>query len=116
MNFLKTLLSKLSGLFTSGKAKAALNLAADYTALALPYIDLAAEVATAITPTTIDDQLLSGIKVKYPRLFDGSIKTGSEVKLYTLGVATELMTARYPALTTTIARASVQLAYTGKTA
>jgi hypothetical protein len=116
MNFLKSVLSKLANLFTSGEAQKALNTAADYTAKALPYLDIAAEVVTGLTPTTLDDQALSAIKAKYPRIFDNTIKTGSELKLYMLGVATELMAAQYPNLTTTIARASVQLAYTGKTA
>jgi hypothetical protein len=113
---IKTLLSKVASFFSSGKAQKALSTVADYTALALPYIDIAADVIAGVTPTTLDDKALAAIKVKYPRLFDGSIKTGDEVKLYALGVASELMTSKYPQLTTTIARASVQLAYTGKTA
>lgn len=113
---LKTILAKVANFFATGKAESVLNAAADHAALALPYIDMAAQLIAGVTPTTLDDQALAMVTAKYPRLFDGSIKTGSELKLYALGVAGDLMNAKYPALSTTIARTAVQLAYAGKTA
>jgi hypothetical protein len=114
--FINSLFSKLAKLFTSGQAQSALDKVAAFVPTALPYINIAAQIVTGITPTTLDDQALALVKSKYPRLFDSSLKTGDEVKLFALGVASELMTNRYPTLSTSIARAAVQLAYVGKTA
>lgn len=112
---IKSILSKIGSFFASGSAQKAIDTAASFVPFALPYIDIAAEIITGITPTTLDDKALALVKTKFPGLFDGSLKTGDEVKLYGLAVASSLMSSKYP-LGTTIARASVQLAYTGKTA
>lgn len=116
MNYLKLILAKVLLIFTSDQAKKALNTAADFTASALPFIDIAARIVVGVTPTTIDDAALAALHHQFPQLFDGSLKTGEELKLYMLAVATELLKAKYPALSTSIARLSVQLAYTGKNA
>jgi hypothetical protein len=116
MNWIKSILAKVAAFFTSGKAKAALDAAADYTVRALPFIDIAATIVAGLTPTGIDDIALVAVKAKFPRLFNGTIQSGDELKLYALGVATELFKQRYPDLTTSIARTAVQLAYTASTA
>lgn len=116
MNWIKSILAKITAFFVSGKAKAAINTAAEFTVRALPYIDIAATIIAGVTPTGIDDLALATVKTKFPRLFDGSLKTGEELKLYALAVATELFQQAYPTLSTSIARTAVQLAYTASTA
>ncbi len=109
-----SLFSKLTGFFGSGKAQKALDTAANYMAEALPYIDIGEEIIAGINP--IAGAMLVTMKTDFPGLYDGSIKTGKELRIYALGVTTELMKSRYPALSTTLARAALQMAYTGKTA
>lgn len=114
MNWISKVLQGFLGLFGSGKAKAALNRVAEFVVKALPAINIAAQIVTTLTPTGIDDAAFAFIKNKWPRLFDGTIKNPDELKLYALGIATDLLQRTYPALSTTVARAAVQLAYLGK--
>lgn len=116
MSILTAFIDKVKAFFTSSAARIALDTAAEYTAKALPFIDLAADIVAGLTPTTVDDMLLASIKTKYPQLFDGSLKNGDQVKLFALGVATDLLKYHFPWLSTSIARLAVQAAYTGKTA
>lgn len=116
MNTIKAFFSRVATFFTSSRAQQALNQAADLTATALPYIEIAGKIVTGLTPTTLDDQALALLEAKYPQLFDGSIKSGEQVKLFALGVAADLLQQKYPAISTSIARLAVQAAYTGKTA
>jgi hypothetical protein len=116
MNFLKKIMNAIALFFADGKAQKALEAVASLVPKALPIIDIAAVVVTTLTPTGIDDVTWAAIKAKFPALFDGSLKTGDDVKLYALGVATEMLKAKFPGVSTSIARAAVQLAYTGKTA
>jgi hypothetical protein len=120
MNWIKRIfgsaLAWLSQYFRSGKAAADAKWALDHLADALPFIDIAASVAVTLTPTAIDDLAWAAIKAKFPKLFDGSVKTGDELKLYMLALATELFKAKYPQISTSVARATVQLAYIDKTA
>jgi len=110
----KNFFQKLVAFFSSGAASKALDAAAALAPKALPFVDLAAAIAAGITPTPVDDALLAQIHGKFPRLFDGSLNTGDEVKLYLLGVATQLLQASYPQVSTSIARAAVQVAYTAQ--
>ena len=80
----------------------------------MPFLDIAAQIAAGITPTTVDDMLLAKIHEKFPRMFDGSLKSGDEVKLYLLAVATELLQTRFPLISTSVARTAVQVAYTAQ--
>lgn len=102
--------------FKSGGAQKALQRAAELAPEVLPYIAIAADIAVGITPTTIDDAVLALIRAKYPALFDGSLKTPDEVKAFTLGVATELVKAEFPDVSTSIARLAVQAHYTAVSA
>jgi hypothetical protein len=116
LNAIKGALSKLASIFTGDKVAAAFNRITELVPHAMPIIDLVATIGTAVTPTTIDDAAYAAVKVKFPRLFDGTLATGEEVKLYLLGVATEMLRAKFPDASTSIARAAVQIAYTAKTA
>ncbi len=115
MNWIKKVLGSavawLKSYFQTGKAASDAAWALSHMAAALPIIDVLATIGTALTPTQIDDALWSAIKAKYPRFFDGSITTGEEMKLYLLAIATELFKAKFPTATTSLARATVQLAY-----
>lgn len=110
----KTFFSKIVGFFSSGEANKALDAAAALVPKAMPFLDIAAAIATGITPTTLDDAVLAQVHTKFPHLFDGSLKTGDEVKLYLLGIATQLLQASYPQVSTSVARAAVQVAYTAQ--
>src|SRR5574343_122162 len=102
-------------LFSNKEAiKSAFDKTFELSAKALPYLDTAASIAAGVTPTKVDDIALAAIKSAYPRLFDGTITTGEELKLYTLGVATTLLKRKYPEVSTTVARLAVQTAYAAK--
>ena len=116
MNKIKAFFAKVAAFFAGGNAQKALNTAADFVPKALPIIDIAADIAVGLTPTTVDDAVLAMIKAKYPQLFNGSLQNGDQVKLFTLGVATDLLKGAFPSLSTSIARLAVQTAYTGKNA
>src|SRR5581483_2860245 len=105
--------SKLAGLFT-GRARRAIDTVAELVPKALPYLDLAAQIAAGITPTLADDRALDRIHAKFPRLFDGTLKTGSEVKLYMLAIAGELLEQQFPKISTTMARLAVEAVYLQK--
>jgi hypothetical protein len=111
MSWIVKLFQKLAGYFKSPKAKEDAEKALQYALMAAPYIKLAGQVVTTLTPTGVDDAAWALITGKYPRLFDGSLVTGDERKLYALGIAGELLEARFPGLDTSIARTAVQLAW-----
>lgn len=100
------------GFFTSGKAKRDAQLALDFAVKALPYLKIAADVVTTLTPTGIDDAAWTLVKSKYPNLFNGSIQTSDELKGYALQVASELLRQKYPQIDKTVAILATQLAYT----
>lgn len=110
MTWIRNLISKISVYFR-GQAAVDAERALSMVVYALPVITIAADIVAMVTPTGIDDAFLSLLKGKFPKLFDGSIKSPDELKLYALGVATELLKARYPSVSTTVARAATQLAY-----
>jgi hypothetical protein len=117
MEEMKNFLNKIRNFFTKmfGRKelfKQVFDKTFDIAADALPIVNIASAIVTGVTPTKIDDVILASIKAKYPRLFDGSIHTGDELKLYTLGVATELVKAKYPDVSTSVARLAVQSAFT----
>jgi hypothetical protein len=105
---------RVAAYFRSGAAAQELDYVVQHIPAALPYIDLAAQIVTTLTPTGLDDAMYAQLKRKFPRLFDGTIKTGDELKLYALAVAAELLGQRYPTLSTSALRGAVQLAYISK--
>jgi hypothetical protein len=110
----KNFFAKIAGFFSSGAASKALDAAAALAPKAIPFIDVAATIAAGISPNPVPAEVLADIHAKFPRLFDGSLQTGDETKLYLLGVATQLLQAKYPQVSTSIARAAVQVAYTAQ--
>ena len=76
-----------------------------------PYIKIAGDIITGITPTTVDDAAWKAIKEKYPQLFIGQKVDSETAKLYALGIATDLVERRYPDISTTVARTATQIAY-----
>jgi hypothetical protein len=114
MNAMKLFFYKVAAFFVSGKASKALNTAAELVPKAAPYIDIAAEIAAGLTPSTIDDAMLAQIHARFPRMFDGTINSGEEMKLYLLGIAAQLLQSRFPQVSTSIARTAVQVAYTAQ--
>ena len=111
---LKAFFLKIAAFFSSGVANKALNTAAALVPKAMPFLDIAAAIATGLTPTTLDDAVLAQLHAKFPHMFDGSLQTGDEVKLYLLGIATQLLQSSYPQVSTSVARAAVQVAYTAQ--
>lgn len=111
MKWFKKLLGSLAAYFRTGRAAADAQMALNYVGKALPYVKVAADLIVGITPTTVDDIIWSAIKNKYPSLFDGTYKTPDELKATALVVAADLLKAQYPELSTSVARAAVQLAY-----
>jgi hypothetical protein len=99
------------GFFKSGKAQKDAEVALEYAVKALPYIKIAGDIITGVTPTGVDDILWNVVKNKYPKLFDGSIHTSDELKAYALGAASSMLQAKYPKLTTTVAVLATQIAY-----
>ena len=111
--FLSTIFRYLTGRFTSAIAQQNFASVMDLVPHALPVISRVAGIAASLTPTELDDQVLLIIRTKYPKYFDGSLKP-DEMKLYLLGLATELLRSRFPAVSVSVARAAVQLAYVGQ--
>lgn len=115
MNWIKRVFGSavawLKNYFQSGKAASDAAWALSHMAAALPIIDVLATVGTTLTPTKVDDAVWATVRTKYPRFFDGSITTGDEMKLYLLAIATELFKTKFPEASTSLARATVQLAY-----
>ena len=76
-----------------------------------PFIKIAGDVIVGIIPGDVDDATWSFIKSKYPQLFDGSKQNKDVLKLYALGIATDLIQKRFPDVSTTVSRAAAQLSY-----
>lgn len=111
MNWLKRLFGFLRGYFQSGQAARDTQKALEYVGRALPIVQIVADVIVRMTPTAIDDAVWAAIKAKFPRILDGTAKTPEELKAEAMVIASEWMTIKYPELSTTVARAAVQLAY-----
>lgn len=111
MNWLKRLFNAIGAYFKSGKAAADATKAMQYVGKALPFVVIAADIITSLTPTGIDDLVWARIKAKYPNLLDGKQKSPDELKADALIIAAELLKDRYPELSTSVARAAAQLAY-----
>lgn len=111
MNWLKRLFGFLRGYFRTGQAARDTQKALEYVGKALPFVIIAADIITTLTPTFVDDALWRAIKAAYPRLLDGTEKSPEELKAEALVISAELLKAKYPELSTSVARAAAQLAY-----
>jgi hypothetical protein len=107
-----TWLQKLIDFFKGNKAEKEINTALQYVDKALPFIQLAAEVASALSPANIPAQVLVVLTSKFPILFNGSVLTLNELESYMLAVAAAMLQMEFPFLSTTTAVLTTQLAYT----
>ena len=62
---LKKFFAKLAAFVSSGAANKALNTAAELVPKAIPFLDVAAAIATGLTPTTLDDALLAQLAIEH---------------------------------------------------
>lgn len=76
-----------------------------------PFIEIAGDIITGLTPTQLDDAGWLLIKSNYPKLFNGEPLDDDTKKLYALGIATDLIQQRFPEVSTTVARTAAQMAY-----
>ncbi|HWR52241.1 MAG TPA: hypothetical protein VN428_14110 [Bryobacteraceae bacterium] len=113
MKWLKDILARIAAFFGTGRAKTVFDTVADYTAKALPFVELGAEIVAGLTPTRADDAALAFLRAQYPSLFDGTIKDGETLKRCVFDAVSALFHDRYPQLTDSMARAAVQLAVVG---
>ncbi len=108
---IKKIFSSVVNFFKSGRAKKDADIALGFVVEALPFLNIAATIVTSVIPGDLDNLALQVIKTKYPRLFDGSILTTDELKIYALGIASGFLQHKFPKLDKTIAVLAVQLAY-----
>jgi hypothetical protein len=113
MKFLKSVIQKIVGFFTSGKAEAALNQAAELVPMALPIV----QEITALAPNKTDQEILA--------VFQKYAVPGAQQYLSTpvaqrgyvlLQLATQVLAQKVPGVATNILNAAVQLAVTGSKA
>jgi len=114
MNKIMSFFAKVAAFFSSGAANKALNTAAELVPYAIPFLDLAAEIAAGLAPSAVPQAVLDKIHADFPHLFDGSLKNATEIKLYLLAVAAQLLQAKFPDVSTSVARVAVQVAYTAE--
>jgi hypothetical protein len=110
VKFLKTIIQKILSFFTSSKAQAALERAAELVPFALPIVKQIA----ALTPTRADDEIVAA--------FDKFAVPGAQQYLATpvaqrgyvlLQLATAALALQFPGLATNVLNTAVQLAVTG---
>lgn len=111
MKQIKNFFNKLANYVKGGALSSDLNKAAEIAIRIGPMVKIAGDVATGITPSAIDNVLWFSLTQKYPKFFDGSLKTPDEMKLLALATLTELARAKFPEANTTIARLAAQAAY-----
>jgi hypothetical protein len=107
-NFFTALLSTFRG---NSKLHNSLTYVEDLIPNVGPFIKIAGDIIVGIIPGNVDDATWSFIKAKYPQLFDGSKQDKDLLKLYALGIATDLIQKRFPDVSTTVSRAAAQLSY-----
>lgn len=114
MNWLKRVFSPFAAIaayFKNGTAARNAQTALEYAARALPYVRFAADLTTKLTTTRADDVAWVALVARYPEVFDGSPKTGEQLKRAALQIAAREMQAAFPQLSTSVAIAAAQLAY-----
>lgn len=111
MKTIKRWFGAISAYFTTGQAARQAQAAMELIGEVRPYIIRAADLAVTLTPSPGDDAAWAAIKAKYPRLLTAQHRTADEVKADALLIATELILAKYPHLSTTVARLAAQQSY-----
>lgn len=109
MNFVKSFLSRIVGIFKSGKAEKAFNAVADLVPRAQPIV----ETIAALTPTKADDEIVAAYNRFGVPLLKQIDTTPAEDRGYLLlGLATQVLSKRYPGVATNILQSAIQLAVT----
>jgi hypothetical protein len=107
------LFTRLYRFLTGKQAQAAVAKAIEIAPKVIPYLEAAARVFVAVTPTPADDLALAAwekFRTKYPRLV-AEDATASERKLAMLAIAADMIEQRFPGINTNIARMAVEIAY-----
>lgn len=108
--FASPFFKRLVEIFQYVTAAENVNKALDMVGKALPYIKIAGDIITSLTPVTADDAVWAALKLKFPLLFDGKTHTAEEIKNMSLLYVTEALEQKFN-LSTTLARTTAQLAY-----
>lgn len=109
MGWIKKLLASIKMYLFSDQAKADIGKALNYAAEALPYLDVAAQVVTKLTPMPGDDIAWALVRKQFPRLFSYDA-TPEERKLAMMAYASEAVASKF-GLTTNQARLAVEAAF-----
>ena len=112
MNWIKRFFYALGRWFTSGQWKVDADKAIDFVAEALPFVYVAADIITKVTPTPLDDLAFAAVKAALPSIMDDREHTDAELKLAMLVYVESALQAKFPQLTTTLARLFAQAAVT----
>jgi hypothetical protein len=110
MSWIKKLFGAIGAYFKTGRAASDAQTALELATKALPLVAVAGNIVVGLTPTMVDDALWATIQAKFPALFNGTIKNPDELRLFALGVLTEMVKAKF-GVDTSVARAAAQLAY-----
>lgn len=113
MKFIKGLIQKVIAYFTSGKAEAALNTAAELVPKALPIVQ---EIATLVPNRTIQE--IAGAFETYAVPFSQELLSTplAQRGYLLLELATQVLAKEVPGVATNILNTAVQLAVTGSKA
>src|SRR5579864_3598544 len=99
MNFLKDLMQKIVSFFTSGKAEAALNRAAELVPVALPIVE---EIAT-LAPNRTDTEILAAYQKFAVPIATQLLSSPTEQRGYLLlHLATQVLATAVPGVATNI--------------
>ena len=110
MNYLKNVIQKIVSFFVSGKAEAALNLAAGLVPKALPIVQ---ELA-ALVPNRTDQEIAAAFeKFAIPSAAQYLAAPQAHRGYVLLDIATQVLATRFPGVATNILNTAVQLAVTG---
>jgi hypothetical protein len=110
MKFLKDVIQKIVSFFASGKAEAALNLAASLVPKALPIVQ---ELA-ALVPNRTDQEIAAAFaKFAIPSAAQYLAAPQAHRGYVLLDIATQVLATRFPGVATNILNTAVQLAVTG---
>ena len=109
MKFLKNVIQKIVSFFASGKAEAALNLAASLVPKALPIVQ---EIA-ALVPNRTDQEIAAAFeKFAIPAAAQYLAAPQAHRGYVLFDLATQVLAAQFPGVATNILNAAIQFAVT----
>jgi hypothetical protein len=110
VKFLKTIIQKIVGFFSSRNAQAALERAAALVPQALPIVKQIA----ALTPTRTDDEIVAAFEKFGVPCAQQYLSTPIASRGYVLlQLATAVLAAQFPSVATNVLNTAIQLAVTG---